>query len=179
MPAVVPNNRKVGGGPAMMSRANAGKPTVFISYSHEDKRWRERLERQLTTLMAEGLLDVWSDQAIRAGESVYERIAEAITRARIAILLVSADFLTSEFIRNEEVPRLLERRSEQGMQIVPVICRPCPWRQVHWLSSMLVRPQDGRPLSVRTLPQSEAELAAIAEEVYRIVRQGEEVGTLR
>lgn len=151
--------------------ATSRSPTVFISYSHQDRKWQEELEKQLRTLMAEGLLRVWSDQAIRAGENWYEKILGALADASVAILLISADYLNSEFVRYEEIPRLLQRRQEEGMIIIPVICRPCSWRQVPWLSSMLVRPQDGRPLSVRPFRQSEAELAFIAEMVIELLRE--------
>jgi TIR domain len=148
-------------------------PSVFISYSHKDQRWFQGLEKHLRALMAEGLFTVRSDRAIRAGEDWYENILRGIAEARIAIVLVSADYLTSEFVRREEIPRLLQRRFHQGMKIIPVLCRPCPWQPVQWLSSMQMRPQDCRPLSARPFPQAEMEFASIAREVMEILRDVE------
>jgi hypothetical protein len=146
------------------------EPKVFISYSHKDNRWRARFEQHLRPLVPENLLSIWSDQMLSAGEYWYDSILQAIETADVAILLVSADYLASNFVREEEIPRLLERRRHEGMLIVPVICRPCVWLHIPWLSSMLVRPHDGRPLSVRTIPQAEVEITKIVEEVLVLAR---------
>jgi TIR domain len=148
-------------------------PTVFISYSHEDHRWFKGLEKHLRALMAEGLFSVWSDQTIRAGEDWYGKILQGISAARVTILLISADYLTSDFVRREEIPRLLQRRLHDGIKIIPVLCRPCPWQPVKWLSSMQMRPQDCRPLSLRSFPQVEAEFASIAQEVMDALQEAE------
>jgi hypothetical protein len=140
-------------------------PRVFISYSHKDYRWHARFEQHIRPLVPEKLLSVWSDTMLRAGEHWHGAILEAIEAADVALLLVSADYLASTFVLEEEIPRLLERRRQEGMLIVPVICRPCLWGRIDWLSSMLVRPHDGRPLSVRTIPQAEVEITKIVEEV--------------
>jgi hypothetical protein len=151
-----------------MSRED--KSTVFISYSNKDRRHFERLNSHLGALGKEGLLRVWSDQALRAGDYWYEGIKNAIEEATAALLLVSADFLNSEFILHEEIPRILQRRSADGLIVFPVIWRPCPWQRVPWLSRMQVRPKDGQPLSPRTVPRIELELAAIAEEVFKLIQ---------
>jgi len=101
-------------------------PSVFISYSHKDEAWKDRLVPHLRVLQPEELLDTWDDRRIGAGANWYEAIQQAIERASVAILLISADFLTSKFILEQEVPRLLERRQTEGLHIVPVIVRPCP-----------------------------------------------------
>lgn len=70
-------------------------PSVFISYSHKDEAWKDRLMTHLGVLQREGLLDTWDDRRIGAGANWYEAIQQAIERASVAILLISADFLTS------------------------------------------------------------------------------------
>lgn len=152
-----------------MIEGNAmSKPTVFIGYSHKDKSWKGKLVTHLEVLQLEGLLDIWDDSRIEAGEDWYQEIQEAIEAASVAILLVSADFLTSKFIRNKEVPRILERREKEGLRIFPVIMRPCAWDEVEWLARMQVRLMDGEPLSAGNDHQIETELTAIAKEVARI-----------
>jgi hypothetical protein len=91
-----------------------------------------------------------------------------MARASVAVLLVSADFLTSDFILGKEVPRLLKRRDEQGLRVFPVIVRPRAWKRVKWLARMQVRPTDGRPLSGGDGHRIETDLAAVAEEVAAI-----------
>ena len=145
------------------------KPTVFISYSHKDEIWKDRLVTHLGVLQQEGLLDLWDDRRIGAGEDCYQQIEEAIAKARVAVLLVSADFLTSDFILSEEVPRLLELQDKEGLRIFPIIIRPCAWKHVKWLSRMNLRPKDGKPISSGDEHQIDADLAAIADEVAAII----------
>lgn len=104
------------------------KPTIFISYSHQDGAWKDRLATRLGVLQRQGLLDPWDDRRIGAGADWRHEIEAAIERAGVAVLLVSADFLTSDFILGQEVPQLLQRRDEEGLRVFPVIVRPCTWR---------------------------------------------------
>jgi hypothetical protein len=67
------------------------------------------------------------------------------------------------------VDRLLARRQAEGLRVIPVICRPCAWKQVPWLSAMAVRPADGRPLSSLSESNAEEALAALAEEVAQLL----------
>jgi hypothetical protein len=105
-------------------------PTVFISYCHKDEVWKDRLVTHLGVLQQESILDLWVDRRIGAGGNWYQEIEEAIARASVAVLLVSADFLTSKFILSKEIPRLLERWDKEGLRIFPVILRPCAWKHV-------------------------------------------------
>jgi tetratricopeptide (TPR) repeat protein len=149
------------------------QPTVFISYSHKDEAWKERVVTHLGVLQREGLLDVWDDRRIETGTDWYPEIEAAMAAAGVAILLISANFLTSPFILDEEVPRLLERRGKEGLRIFPIIVKPCAWQQVKWLARMQARPKSGKPLSGGSDYEIDATLAAIAEEIASIVRRAE------
>ena len=120
-------------------RDGADKPTVFISYSHKDEDWKDRLVTHLGVLEKQGLLDLWHDRRIGAGDDWYEEIQQAMDAARIAILLVSANFLNSDFVLKEEVPRFLQHRVEKGLRVFPVIIKPCDWGAVDWLRQMQAR----------------------------------------
>jgi len=85
---------------------------VFLSYSRLDEAWKDRVSRHLSVLTEEGLLDVWDDRRIGAGADWEAEIRAAMNAADVAILLVSADLLTSRFIRDSEVPQLLRRRAK-------------------------------------------------------------------
>jgi hypothetical protein len=137
-------------------------PTVFISYSHKDEALKDRLVTHLGVLQQEGLLDLWDDRRIGAGEDWYQKIEEAIARASVAVLLVSADFLTSKFILSKEIPDLLERRDKEGLRIFPVILKPCAWKHVKWLARMNLRPKDGRPIQGGSEFEIETDLTADA-----------------
>lgn len=101
------------------------KSMIFISYSHNDREYFERLLIHLKPLEKEGLIYVWADTKLKAGDQWRTEIEHALDRASIAILLVSADFLASDFITENELPPLLHKAQEQGTRIIPVILKPC------------------------------------------------------
>lgn len=144
------------------------KPIVFISYCHKDEEWKNRMVSHLGVIQSEEHIEIWDDRRIEAGFDWYPEIQKAIDTSSIAILLISADFLTSNFIRSEEVPRLLERREKEGLRIFPVIVKPCAWQHVQWLVRMLVRPKDGRPISGGSEFQIDTDMTAIADEIISI-----------
>ena len=145
-------------------------PTVFISYSHQDEVWKDHLVRQLRVLELEGAFALWDDRKIAAGDAWHPEIETAIESARIAVLLISADFLISDFIRGQEVPRLLQRRAADGLRIIPLIVHPCPWQAVDWLASIQCRPKNGRALSTVRKPKAEEDLTALALEIRALLR---------
>jgi hypothetical protein len=152
--------------------ALAQKAIVFISYSHVDEAWKDRLLTHLGVLQSQGLLELWDDRRIAAGEDWYAAIQAAMRRASVAVLLISADFLTSKFILGEEVPRLLARRDAEGVRVIPLIVRPCAWQTVPWLRRLQARPKDGKPLSAGNEHQIDADLAALAAELYELLQRG-------
>jgi len=145
------------------------KPAIFISYSHKDEKWKDRLVTQLGVLEQQGTFEVWTDREIGAGEDWNQKIEDALQNARIAIFLVSANSLTSHFILKEEVVRMLERRTREGLRIIPIIVGDCLWQRVEWLARMQVRPQGGRPLQEMTRARREAELSKIVMEVADVL----------
>jgi hypothetical protein len=147
------------------------RATVFISYSHQDEAEKNELLDHLRVLQQAGLLEVWSDDQIRGGENWKQKIQEAMAQARVAVLLISAHFLNSDFILNHEVPTLLKRRQEEELKILPVIAKACHWRAIEWLEQINVRPRDGRPIWRDRGQYADEELTRIAEEVEALVRE--------
>jgi predicted nucleotide-binding protein len=82
---------------------------IFISYSHKDTGFKDALVEQLKVLELEGFCDLWEDSRIQTGSDWKPEIEKAIDEADIAVLMVSAGFLTSPFIRGKEVPPILHR----------------------------------------------------------------------
>ena len=98
---------------------------IFISYCHKDKEYLDRLLVHLKPLKKQGLVDPWVDTKLVAGDDWKKEIKTALNEARAAILLVSADFLASDFIVDNELPPLLQAAKEKGSRIIPVILKPC------------------------------------------------------
>lgn len=151
------------------------RPLIFISYSHKDEEtWKDPLVRQLSVAQQQGLLELWDDRRIDAGENWFEEIIKAIEDGCIAILLVSENSLTSQFILNQEVPRMLNRLGTGKLKLYPIIVEPCDWGAVEWLKQMNLRPRDGRPVGEtkdkeRTKYQISLDLLEIAKEIRQLI----------
>src|SRR3954469_19980803 len=104
-----------------MAPSPSSRTKVFISYSHADRDWLDRLKRHLKPLVREGRLECWDDTHIRPGDDWKQEIRNALDTAQVAVLLISADFFASDFIDENELPPLLAAAQENGVRILPVI----------------------------------------------------------
>jgi hypothetical protein len=144
---------------------------LFISYSHEDKRWLKRVRQQLAVLEGQGLIDAFEDTQIGAGADWCQRLDQEMAEAKIALLLISASFLGSSFILKEEIPRLMERHKSDGMELYPLLVRDCPWQEVGWLSRLNMRPVGPRAIAQLRGGALDTSLADVAREIASIVRR--------
>lgn len=119
---------------------------IFISYSHADEGLRNELEVHLAMLKRQGLVDVWHDRRLLAGDRFDWTISKELDRADIILLLVSPNFLASDYCYKIEKARALERHQEGTARLISVILRPCDWSHTD-LASYLVTPIDGRPIT--------------------------------
>jgi len=104
-----------------MSSPDRKSTPVFVSYSHRDKKWLQRLQVHLKPLVRAGDIELWDDTRIQPGADGKAQIDRALATARVAVLLVSADFLASDFVQDQELPVLLEAAERRGTRILPVI----------------------------------------------------------
>lgn len=120
---------------------------VFVSYSHDDESWCDAVARHLRSLHDPLDVTVWVDRhRIRAGSAWLPEIENALASADLAILLISPAFLSSDFIRKTELPRLLARR-EKGLPVIPILVMPCGWKAIGWLQSHELRPRGDHALA--------------------------------
>lgn len=112
-PAEKPSGEVLSTGDGNDPLSMVSRKSVFISYSHRDKKFLEELRRYLSPLRRSGKLEVWSDVDLLTGQNWRAEIGRAIDSARVAILLLSIDFMNSKFIQEVELPALLERAKIQ------------------------------------------------------------------
>jgi hypothetical protein len=127
-----------------MSAAN--RTTVFISYSHRDSEWLRRLQVHLSPLEREYGIEVWDDTRIEAGSYWQESISRALTSARVAVILVSADFLASRFIALNELPPLLAAAESDGVIIIPLLVSASRFLRTASLAKFQAVNDPARPL---------------------------------
>ena len=117
---------------------------IFISYSHKDETFKDELVTMLTGLQRRGIVDAWHDRRIEAGDEWYKSIQDAMNDCDLALLLVSPDYLASRFIQAEEQPKLLQRREEMKLRVIPIVLRPCLWQSEPVLKDIQALPKDGK-----------------------------------
>jgi len=144
--------------------------TLFFSYSHRDEALRNQLEVHLSMLKRQGILETWHDRRITAGEEFDKAISKNLEAADIILLLVSSDFLASDYCYNAEMHRALERHKRNEACVIPVILRSCDWHHAPF-STLLVTPTDGRPVS-KFSSQDDAFLEVVTA-IRRVVSERE------
>jgi hypothetical protein len=120
--------------------ASSAPAEVFISYAHEDAALFHQLETHLKLLQRDGLISTWHDQQISAGTEWHGQIDAHLNSARVILLLISADFVASDYIYDVELRRAMERHDAGEARVIPVILRPVD----NWQQAL---PQGGKPVT--------------------------------
>ena len=161
--------------PPLIAPASAPVTKVFVSYSHLDTLgkvdWRREVCTHLKVSAAQGTMVEWTDQEILVGDEWLTAIEQAMAGCNVAILLISKDSLTSNFVTRVEIPELLARRKRDGLTFIPVVIKGCDWPATDWLKSLQAF-RNGSELA--SLPAAQRDIALA--ELAKLVRTSPQPG---
>jgi TIR domain len=121
--------------------------SVFISYSRQDKDMLDQLITHLAGLRRTGKITTWHDRDIEAGNEWEPELQQQLDTADIILLLISADFMASDYCYGKELQRAIERHDRRDARVIPVILRPCDWNIPEIpFSKLNVLPNDAKPI---------------------------------
>ena len=144
---------------------------IFFCYAHEDEALLNKLKTQLSPLQRQGLIDVWHDREISAGTEWEREITEHLNTAQIILLLVSPDFMNSDYCYSIEMKRAIERHELGEARVIPVILRPILWKNAPF-GKLQALPTNAKPVTSWDNQQEEA-FYDIAKGVKKVVEEFE------
>jgi TPR repeat protein len=139
---------------------------LFYSYSHQDEELCIGLDAHLRSLQREGLISAWHDRRIDAGSEWAKEIDAHLKKADIIILIVSVDFLASNYCMDVELPYALKKKKAGMADVIPVIARPVDWSRASF-AKLQVLPRAGKPIA--TWPNRDEAFKSVAAGIYDVV----------
>lgn len=119
---------------------------VFFAYSHKDEELRDELAKHLSLLQRQGIIQSWHDRRITAGTEWKGQISRNLDTAGIILLLISADFLASDYCYDIETKRAMARHDAGDARVIPIILRPCDWMSAPF-GKLQALPKDAKPVT--------------------------------
>ncbi len=119
---------------------------VFISYAHEDQAFREELDKHLSNLKRQQLISAWYDGDIMPGTEWQPQIMHHLQTDQIILLLISADFMASDFCYSIEMTQAMDRHRANQARVIPIILRPTDWKGAPF-AGIQALPKDGKPVT--------------------------------
>jgi len=141
---------------------------IFFSYSHRDEALRDELEKHLSILRRQGFIETWHDRRIVAGAELDHEISQNLETADVILLLVSSDFLASDYCYDVEMIRAMERHAAGEARVIPVILRPCDWHDAPF-GKLLATPLDGK--AVMRFPTLDDAFVEVVADIKQALRQ--------
>ncbi len=118
---------------------------VFYSYAHEDEKLRDKLEKHLALLRREGVIKEWHDRKIGAGKEWQNEIDTHLDSSQIILLLISANFIDSDYCWDVEVKRAMERHETKESRVIPIIIDSVDWKSAPF-GKLQALPKDAKPI---------------------------------
>lgn len=140
---------------------------VFISYSHRDKRFLDELLTHLKPLERAGRVSSWSDKQLKPGEKWFEEIKRTLQSSKVVVMLLTSNFLASDFINDFELAPVLKEAEAGGVRILWVLVRACSYQHTALKNYQALLPLD-KPLAEMKAERDRA-WVAICKEIERAV----------
>lgn len=140
---------------------------LFYSYSHRDEKLRDKLDNHLALLQRQGLIEEWHDRMIEAGDDWESEISTHLETAEIILLLVSDDFIASDYCYSVEMQSALERHERGEARVIPVILRPVDWESSP-LGELQALPKNAKPISLWR--NRDEALKNVAQGIRKVIR---------
>jgi hypothetical protein len=150
----------------------AGPARIFISYAHADEGHRKRLDVHLAPLKREGLILPWHDRMIEPGSDWAGEIDRNLAEADIVLLLVSADFVASDYCYEKELQTALERHGRGEARVIPIVVSPVDFGKTPF-ARLQALPRDAKPIS--TFSQVDDAWLDVAKGIRRVVEGRQDV----
>src|SRR5579859_3120108 len=144
---------------------------IFCCYAREDQDLMKSLRKHLMPLQRRGLITIWSDTDIDAGTAWEDEIKKHLDSAHIILLLISPDFMASDYCYSTEMERALERNATGEARVIPIILRPTAWKGAPF-DKLQVLPSNAKPVTDRRSWQDADEaLNDVTEQITPIVTE--------
>ena len=140
----------------------------FISYSHKDEVFNDELKNHFAGLKNQGLITGWDGREISPGQDWDDEIRKKLEKADIILFLVSSDFMASEYIRDVEIHKAIERHNSGHVKIIPVLLRSCDYRSLP-IARLQVVPRGARPIN--NWEDKDAAYLNVVEQIRNILIQ--------
>src|SRR2546429_576860 len=144
--------------------------TIFFCYTHEDEKLLKKLKTHLRPLQRQGLIDIWHDRDISAGREWEREIDKQLNSAQIILLLISPDFMNSDYCYSIEMQRALERHERGEARVIPIILRWALWKETP-IGKLQALPKAGKPLTDRGRRTLDYALCDVAEGISTVIKE--------
>jgi hypothetical protein len=170
-PEQTPTNNTTNAERATPKTATNRPPKVFVSYAHDDTAMLRDMEAMLKILERKGDIDIWTDKEILPGQNWSQDINDKLLNADIIFLMLSASFLNSDYIWRNEMQLALKNGRDGKAVVIPIILRPCLWKEVEGLSQLQALPMtdEGRLQPITKWADKDEAWVKVAEGVKKVI----------
>ena len=144
------------------------KLKIFLSYAHKDEAIKKELDTHLSTLKRLDYIETWNDRLIPIGSEWDDEIKTQLREADIILLLISANFISSDYIWDHELKTAMERHERKEVSVIPIFAKSCEWREMPF-GKIQGLPQDAKPITEHE--NKDKVLAEVAKGIRSVVER--------